>query len=250
VHVACSSLCFTRYSLDETIRTIREQHFQKVDLAIHANGPHLTPSQVFSDLSRMVQKLKACNIAFAAIYCGHYDLSTDHDYSHFRAICRFARLMAIPSITLSPDLNQTDVAAESLRLAPFLKYAHAEGIVIGLETQSQGITGDLPKLKELLALNPKLKITFDPSYFAETWVNYDEIFEWICHVRLRDTGKTPEQFQVSVGQGELDFGKIITHLERVGYDRALSVDIRDVPDSPVPIDAEVRKLKYLLESLV
>ena len=60
----------------------------------------------------------------------------------------------------------------------------------------------------------------------------------------------PDQFQVRVGQGEIEYGRVIANLERCGYDRALTVDIRDVPDSPFPIDPEVRKLKYLLESLV
>ena len=43
---------------------------------------------------------------------------------------------------------------------------------------------------------------------------------------------------------------IITHLDRCRYDRALTVDVRDVPDNPFPVEPEVRKLKYLLESLV
>ena len=60
----------------------------------------------------------------------------------------------------------------------------------------------------------------------------------------------PDQFQLRIGQGELEYGKIVSQLDRVHYDRALTVDIRDVPDSPFPVEPEVRKLKYLLESLV
>jgi hypothetical protein len=39
-------------------------------------------------------------------------------------------------------------------------------------------------------------------------------------------------------------------LARQHYDRLLTVDIHDVPDSPIAMQPEVRKLKYLLESLV
>ena len=35
-----------------------------------------------------------------------------------------------------------------------------------------------------------------------------------------------------------------------GYDRLLCVDVRDIADSPIAMQPEVRKLKYLLESLV
>ena len=51
-------------------------------------------------------------------------------------------------------------------------------------------------------------------------------------------------------QGELEFGRVISCLGRYHYERALTVDVRDVPESPFAVDAEVRKLKYLLESLV
>ena len=67
---------------------------------------------------------------------------------------------------------------------------------------------------------------------------------------LRDTGRGPGQFQVRVGQGEIEYGRIIAQLARHQYDRLLTVEIDEMPDAPYPIDQEVRKLKYLLESLV
>ena len=53
-----------------------------------------------------------------------------------------------------------------------------------------------------------------------------------------------------VGQGQLEFGKVISLLNRENYDRALSVDIRDIPDTGYPMEPEVRKLKYLLDSMI
>ncbi|MDW8196764.1 MAG: sugar phosphate isomerase/epimerase, partial [Gemmataceae bacterium] len=81
-------------------------------------------------------------------------------------------------------------------------------------------------------------------------LNYDCLLPHVRHVRLRDSGRTPDQFQVRIGQGEIEYGRLINQLDRVRYDRALTVDIRDVPDNPFPVEPEVRKLKYLLESLV
>ena len=48
----------------------------------------------------------------------------------------------------------------------------------------------------------------------------------------------------------MEYGRIVSHLARCDYDRLLTVDIRDVPDAPFAMRPEVRKLKYLLESLV
>jgi sugar phosphate isomerase/epimerase len=76
------------------------------------------------------------------------------------------------------------------------------------------------------------------------------VFPYVRHVHLRDTGRGPNQFQVRVGQGEIEYGRIIAQLCRQHYDRCLTVDIRDIPDAPFAMEPEVRKLKYLLESLV
>ncbi len=69
-------------------------------------------------------------------------------------------------------------------------------------------------------------------------------------MRLRDSGHDVAKFQVRVGQGEIEYGKIVNQLTRCRYNRSLSVDIRDRPDATFPMQPEVRKLKYLLESLI
>ncbi|HVK15702.1 MAG TPA: sugar phosphate isomerase/epimerase, partial [Fimbriiglobus sp.] len=72
MYVACSTLCFGKLSLDEALRVIREMHFAKADLALHEPGPHLRPSEVAADVTRVAQKLKTANLPFAAF---HLDLS-------------------------------------------------------------------------------------------------------------------------------------------------------------------------------
>ena len=78
--------------------------------------------------------------------------------------------------------------------------------------------------------------------------DYDELFPFVRHVRLRDTA--PDRLQVRVGQGQIEYGRIISQLSRERYERALAVDIHDSPAPDFPMDPEVRKLKFLLESMV
>ena len=54
--------------------------------------------------------------------------------------------------------------------------------------------------------------------------------------------------QVRVGQGEVDYGKLISQLNRVKYNRALCVRITEMPD--VDHMVELRKVRLLLESLL
>ena len=141
---------------------------------------------------------------------------------------------------------------ELRRLAELVKVAEMEGIILSVETNGATLTADPLGAAELCRRTPGLSLTLDPSHYhiGPHPANYDCLYTYVRHVRLRDTGNTAEQFQVRIGQGELEYGKIISQLDRFQYDRALTVDIRDVPDNPFPVEPEVRKLKYLLESLV
>src|SRR5438874_9494460 len=106
---------------------------------------------------------------------------------------------------------------------------------------------------ELCNRVPGLGLTLDPSHYINgpnQGASFDDIFPYVRHVHLRDTGKAPGKFQVRVGQGEVEYGRIISHLQRHRYDRLLSVAIHDVADAPFAMETEVRKLKFLLESLV
>jgi len=93
----------------------------------------------------------------------------------------------------------------------------------------------------------------DPSHFIagpNQGANFDQVMPYVRHVQLRDTGCGPGQFQVRVGQGEVEYGRIVAQLARQQYNRLLTVAIYDIPDAPYAQEHEVRKLKYLLESLV
>ena len=99
---------------------------------------------------------------------------------------------------------------------------------------------------------PGLGLTLDPSHYINgphQGAAFDEVFPFVRHVHLRNSGKAPGKFQVRVGQGEIEYGRIISHLQRRRYDRLLTVAIHDIADTPFPMDKEVRKLKFLLESL-
>jgi sugar phosphate isomerase/epimerase len=253
VYVACSTLCFRNLSLDEALRTIREMNFPKADLAIHAPGPHLTPAEVCADLGRVAQRLKTANLPVAAFHVTLDGPDSEEARRQLRAICRLARVSTVPLLTVPAAALGADFDAEVARLQEWNRVATSEGVILTVETHSETITADPIGAAELCRRVPGLGLTLDPSHYQITAhgpVNYDALFPFVRHVRLRDTGTRPDQFQLRVGQGELEYGRIVTHLDRYRYDRALSVDIRDVADCPFPVEPEVRKLKYLLESLV
>ena len=253
MYVACSTLCFARMPLDDALKSIRDMRFPKVDLAVHADGPHLRPADVVADPVKVAQKLKASNLQFAAF---HLDLGTatgETAEAQLRAVCRLARLLAVPLVTVPAAEAGSDLAVEAARLAGMVKVAAAEGVILTVETDANTVTADVAGTLELCKRVPGLGVTLDPTTYvckADGPTDYDALYPYVRHVRLRDSAAGPGQYQVRVGQGDIEYGKIVGHLDRHRYDRSLTVDVRDVPESPFPVDPEVRKLKYLLESLV
>jgi sugar phosphate isomerase/epimerase len=253
MYVACSTLCFSKHPLEEALRLIREMRFTKADLAIHAAGPHMTPADVAADPSRTAQVLRAANLPLAAIHLDTGAAAPNEARTQLRAVSRLARVSAVPLLTVPAAPLGSDLDSETDRLKEWVKLASSEGVILTVETHSATITSEPVCAAELCRRVKGLFLTLDPSHYQvgpHAPHNYDPLFPLVRHLRLRDTGHTPEQFQVRIGQGELEYGRLITQLEMCGYDRALSVDVRDVADSPFPVEPEVRKLKYLLESLV
>lgn len=253
MYVACSTLSFSKVSLEDALRTVREMRFTKADLAIHDGGPHLTPEEVCADLARCAQRLKSANLPLAAIHLVTATLSTAVARKQFQAACRLARVSTVPLLTVPAAPLGSDLDTEVARLQEWVRLAEIEGVILTVETHAATVTADPLGAAELCRRVPGLALTLDPSHYhtgPHAKTDYDCLSKFVRHVRLRDTGRGADQFQVRIGQGELEFGKVIAQLDRFRYDRALTVDIRDVADSPFPIAPEVRKLKYLLESLV
>ncbi|MBY0528330.1 MAG: sugar phosphate isomerase/epimerase [Gemmataceae bacterium] len=252
--VACSTLCFGRFPLDRALRVISELEFTKIDVAIHECGPHLKPSEVAADVNRYAQRIRIGSSLSPAAFSVDIEAPDTEEYQRqLRALCRLARLSTVPVLSIAAASSGSGIDAEVDRLTPLVKLAEAEGVTLTLETRIGTLTESPGTAVELCERVAGLGLTLDPSHYIagpNQAKSYDAVFPFVRHVRLRDSGRSPEQFQLRVGQGEIEYGRIVTQLCRFHYDLALSVDIRDIPDAPFPMEPEVRKLKYLLESLV
>jgi sugar phosphate isomerase/epimerase len=254
VYVACSTLCFARYPLERALRTIGELEFSKLDVALHEHGPHLRPSEVLADIGLAAQKIRIGPSLTPAAFSVEIEAPDPEEYrSQLRALCRLARMSTVSLITIPAASSGSGMDDEAKRLQTLVQTAECEGIVLCLATRTGTLTEHPAAAVELCERVPGLGITLDPSHYItgpHQGGSYDELYPYVRHVQLRDTGRGPGQFQVRVGQGEIEYGRIVAQLQRFGYDRLLTVAINDIADAPFAMDAEVRKLKYLLESLI
>ena len=89
MNVACSTFCFGRHPLDRALRIIGELEFSKLDVAIHEDGPHLTPTQVVQDIGLAAQRIRIGPSLTPGAFSVEIAADQPADYQRqLRAICR------------------------------------------------------------------------------------------------------------------------------------------------------------------
>jgi sugar phosphate isomerase/epimerase len=257
VFVACNTLCFSREPLESALRHIAELEFDKIELAIVEGSTHLRPSEVAENPEAAIHRLRRgpslTPTALGLDFGAGADLANPAIRKRFEAMCRLAKPLTVAVLSIPAAPLGTPFDDEVKRLTSLASFAMREGLVLTLETHSETLTADPAQAVALCKAVPGLGLTLDPSHYIQgpnQGADYDAVFPYVQNVHLRDTGKGPSEFQVRVGQGEIEYGRIVNQLVRHGYDRALTVSILDQPDNPFDVEVEVRKLKLLLESLI
>jgi len=231
-----------------------ELGFSKFEAALHEQGRQLRPSEVAADVAHAAARLRHSTGLTPVAFSVEIEAGNEEEYDRqFKAICRLARISAVPLVTLKSAETGSSLDTEVDRLKRLVHLAAADGIQVTVSTLIGTLTEDPDVALTLCQRVKGLGLTLDPSHYIagpHAAKNHDALYPHVRHVHLRDTGRGPNQFQVRVGQGEVEYGRIIAHLARYHYQRILCVDIHDIADAPFAMQPEVRKLKYLLESLV
>ncbi len=254
--VSCSTLCFAREPLEAALRQIAELEFDKFELALVEDGQHLKPSEIGDNPEAALQRLRrGPSLIPSALHLdlGPVDWADPAIRKRFDGLCRLAKSLSVAVLTMDAAPAGTPMADEVKRLSQLSGTAMREGLVVALLTHSETLTGDPKAAVELCEALPGLGLTLDPSHFLQSAhpnTDFDALFPYVHNIHLRDTGQAPGEFQVRVGQGQVDYARIVNMLQRHGYKRALTVAIIDRIENPFNREVEVRKLKLLLETLI
>ncbi len=247
--VAASTGCFPDLSLGAALQRLADLEYSNVEIVAHESGGHLKPSEVLADLEQAVRLCRHTHRLSVVAYSLDFDAPEEESYNQFAACCRLAKATKVVALTIRAAELGTPFNAEVERLRRLVSIAAADSVVVGLLTETGRMTQD-PNTAVVLCDSVKgLAITLDPSHYI--WgphkaASFEQVMKHTCHVRLRDT--TKETFQVRVGQGLVEYGRLVTQLNKFNYDRALCVDMAPLPD--VDQNAELRKMRLLLESLL
>jgi len=249
VFVAATSRCFPDVPLDAAMMQLADLEYANVEIMIHESGGHMRPSAVMDDLERAILLCRQTHRLTPIAFSVDIEAPENLYYRQFAACCKMAKALKVVTLTVRSAELGTPFNAEVERLRELVAISSRDGIRVGLLTEGGRMTQD-PDTAIVLCDNVKgLGMTLDPSHYVygpHARENYEQVMKYVYHVRLRDTNKT--QLQVRVGQGEVEYGRLVNQLHKVRYNRALCVDIFPMPD--VDHLAEMRKMRLLLESLL
>jgi len=170
-------------------------------------------------------------------------------YDEFTAVCKLAKATKVVTVTVPSGELGTPFNEEVEKLRKMTAIAGLDGVRVGMRSQVGRLSEDPDTVAVLCDNVHNLGLTLDPSHYIcgpHKGRSIDKLMKYVYHIHLRDTSK--KELQVRVGQGEVEYGRIITQLRKLGYNRALSVHVREMPE--VDHTGEMRKMRLLLESLL
>lgn len=256
--VAVSSACLPRLPLAEALDQFVHLEFTSLELDIRHDDPRLSPEQIVNDGQRYVALCKdTYRLDVCALYLDQGPIR-ESTYHEFQAICKFAKALKVVSITVPSAELGTPFNEEVEHLRRLVGIAGMEGIRVSIKNQVGRISQDPDTLRLICNHVEGLGITLDPSYFVcgpYRDVDYEPLLKYVYHTHLRDTKK--DALQVRIGQGEIEYGKLVGQLAKVNYKRALCIHIDPEGADEDPASeayqahlGELRKLRLLLESLL
>ena len=247
--VAASTECFRNLPLRETIDRIVDLEYSAIEIDIHERGNHLKPSQVLADLDAAIDITRNTHRAAVVSYSVEIEAEGEQHYDQFAACCRLAKATKIVTLTVSSAELGTPFNQEVEHLQRLVSLAESQGVRVGIKSQVGRLSEDPDTVRVLCDNVDGLGLTLDPSHYLcnpQGPRSYDKLMKYVYHVHLRDS--TPTKLQVRIGQGDIEYGRLVNMLRQVNYDRALSVHLDELPG--VDHVAEMRKMRLLLESLL
>lgn len=248
--VAATTRCLGELPLDQTLDKLVDLEFSAIELMLHETDGHMKPSEVAADLEKATRCCRNTRrLTICAMSVEPEAESGETYYQQFAACCKLAKSTKVVTVTVRSSELGTPFNEEIERLRRLVALAGHEGVRVGLLTETGCMSQD-PDTACVMCQNVEgLGITLDPSHFIygpHKGARFEQVMKHVYHVRLRDTSK--DRLQVRVGQGDVEYGRLLNQLTKHRYNRALAVDILPMPD--VDQMAELRKMRLLLESLL
>ncbi len=244
--VAVSSTCFPALSLTEAVEKIFDMEFTAIEIGI-SEGAELNPKLPLENMNRAIDLCHATRRMNVCSYLFDSKAKGQEFFDQFEACCKLAKATRVVTIVVPSSELGTPFNEEVERFKDMVAIATTQGVRVCMRSEYNCLSGDPDTVKVICDHINGLGLAYDPSqyiYQGTGKIEHEKLLKYAHHIYLRDT--TTTTLQVQVGQGVVDYGKLINLLTKLSYNRALCIQI--TPQEGVDHLAEIRKLRLLLES--
>jgi L-ribulose-5-phosphate 3-epimerase len=229
------------YSFDDALAGLAAAGYRAVELAAVPGATehvdvHGDPAEVRGRLER--HGLEAVSIS------GHSDLTTAEGLEHGLAVVAWAERYGLPIVNtaIGGHAHVEESEEAFLRnIGPLADAAQAAGIVVALEIHGDLMASgerSLPLLDRIG--HPAVKVNYDTAnveYYSGVRAEDDlpAIADRVAHVHLKDMrGGRGEWDFPALGEGHVDFGRVIEILGAARFDGPYSVEVEFTGGTPWP----------------
>lgn len=250
--VAVNSNCYHGYSIENAIDGIAAAGFKYIELtATKGWTEHVFPTMSFNDLNSIKDRLKAAGLAPFAM-SGHTNLMDTERIGDFINNMRLANFFGCDYIVSSigeAHLKDQAVASNEQvagHVCDLLPYLEEYNLKLVLENHGEHSTGAVIKNIVELVGSPLVKVNYDTAnviYFAgiDPLEDLPSCVDQVGFLHVKDKlgGKGEWNFP-ALGQGHVDFDKILKVLDLAGNASPLSIEIEFTSAGPKDL-AEVNQ---------
>jgi sugar phosphate isomerase/epimerase len=242
--IAVNSNCYHGYSIDEAIDGIASAGFHYIELtATKGWTEHVFPTMQFDELWRIKEKLAEADLVPFSMsgHCNLMDQDRIPDFidnmrlAHFYGCDTIASSVGEAHIEDKAVLTDEEVADQISTLLPYLDEYELELV---LENHGEHATGMIIKGIVDLIDSPLVSINYDTAnviYFAgiDPLEDIPGCVDQIGYMHVKDKlGGKGEWHFPALGQGKVDFPKILDLLEKSGNGCPWSIEIEFTSDGP------------------
>ncbi len=238
--LAVSTNSYHSYSLEEALRGIAGAGFTSVELSsVPGWTEHVLRDATDAQLDTVKQQVRDAGLDAISL-SGHSDLASDAGIADFRKALHIARQLGIAYVTTSTG-GHDDSSAGSVddqrhefleRFGPLADEAAESGINICIETHG-GLSATGAMAAELVKAidKPNVGINYDTAnviFYGHVRPEEDILAaaEYVTHLHLKDKAGGDQEWNFpAIGTGNVDFAKVFTALEDVGFRGPVSVEL-------------------------
>jgi sugar phosphate isomerase/epimerase len=231
------------------LERLADLEYTSVELALFEDADQLRPSQIAADVDAAIAICRNTRRLDVVAFDLRIAAQKEAHYEQFTTICRLAKAAKVVTLTVPSAEHGTPFNEEVEHLRKLVDIATLHGVRVGIKSQAGRLSEDPDTVMVMCDHVKGLGLTLDPSAYVfgpHQSRSIDKLFKYVYHTQLRDT--TKKALQVRVGQGEIEYGRLISQLQKFNYNRALCVNITE--QEGVDHVGELRKLRLLLESLL